>query len=740
MKRWLYLTIVVCLWCPPARAYVDSSPTLGQLLRDSRNVVLLEVAQVNQEKRVIVWKKVADLHGRHADAEMRHALGDGSHPREPRTILDWARPGRRAVFLYTGKVGQVCIGQYWYQCSARQENWWSMTRGLPEFALAYFGPVDKLAAAVTDIMAGKEAVVTAVANRAANGFSAHGAVALRSVLRGKQYPIWRVKSSLKMPASAYELAGSPLIVGNGAGGADDVPALLQRLQDADVRVRQEAAELLGLIGPPAHKAVAALDKSLGDADPQVRVQAAEALARISAGHKQALTTLAALVQHEDPTVRRAAVESLGNLGPEAAAAAGKLAVALTDAEAAVRWTAAETLGRIGVEAKSAVPALVAALKDRAVRGSAADALGSIGGDAKSAIPALCVLAKDPDKGLRRTAAVALARIGGEGVKPALPVLLEMLHFGDEREFWDAMQQFALLGAAAKEALPEVRKIFEARRDFYAAYLLLGVAGAEAVEAVPIFLPILESGSTDMVWLLGQIPAAAPELIALVRNPKAPNRHLAIKTLALIGGKHKAAMPALNGALKDGNATVRREAAAALGSIEPRPKESVPVLTAALGDSDVHVRLAAAWSLLAIQAEEAKTIVSPLADLLQQEDVLVRRGAAHALGSLGPPAKGAAARLRAALRDADAGVRVAAAWALATTGATQPKTALPYLLQGLKVNDGWTRRHSAAFLGALGPAAQDAAAALAELLHDENEEVREASAAALKQIRAVAYDP
>lgn len=119
---------------------------------------------------------------------------------------------------------------------------------------------------------------------------------------GKQHPIWRIKASLKMPASAYELAGSPYIVGHGAGGVEDVPPLRQRLTDRDAHVRRGGAELLGLIGPPAKQAVPALQAALDDAEPLVRVQTAEALGRIEAEHAGALRVLRALLRHKDAAV------------------------------------------------------------------------------------------------------------------------------------------------------------------------------------------------------------------------------------------------------------------------------------------------------------------------------------------------------------------------------------------------------------------------------------------------------
>src|SRR5262245_26839934 len=111
----------------PTHAYVDWAPTLGKLMKDASNIVVVKVEKVSQEKRVIIYGKVADLKGKSGAAEIKHHIAAGLHPREPATIMDWAEPGQTAILFQNGGSVVVCIGRYWYEGVAQEAPWWSMT-------------------------------------------------------------------------------------------------------------------------------------------------------------------------------------------------------------------------------------------------------------------------------------------------------------------------------------------------------------------------------------------------------------------------------------------------------------------------------------------------------------------------------------------------------------------------------------------------------------------------------------
>ena len=162
MKRSLAALVFLLGTAAPSRAYIDSSLTLGKLIADANNIVVLRVDKVSREKQVVVFTKVADLKGKDAPEVVKHKLTDGSHPRQARTVLDWAEPGAVAIWFRAGNVSETCIGGYWYECAASEAPWWTMTRGKPELCYTYRGSTGKLRDHVTAILDGKEVVITAL--------------------------------------------------------------------------------------------------------------------------------------------------------------------------------------------------------------------------------------------------------------------------------------------------------------------------------------------------------------------------------------------------------------------------------------------------------------------------------------------------------------------------------------------------------------------------------------------------
>ncbi len=142
-----------------AHAYVEAPHSLGQVVSLSTNVVLVRVELVDKQKNVIIYRKVRDLKGKHPTDVIKHNIGRGGfHPREWQCPMAWAEVGKTAVFFHNGGASETCIGTYWYQAYAGGE-WWNMSHGEPFLLRSYAGNVEKLAAAVTEIQAGKEVVV-----------------------------------------------------------------------------------------------------------------------------------------------------------------------------------------------------------------------------------------------------------------------------------------------------------------------------------------------------------------------------------------------------------------------------------------------------------------------------------------------------------------------------------------------------------------------------------------------------
>src|SRR5262249_45123089 len=90
MKHSALAALVMLSVASPAWAYIAAMPTLGKIITGSSHIVVLQVDKVNREKQVVIFKKVADLKGKSSTEVVKHKLTDGSHPRQSRTILDWA--------------------------------------------------------------------------------------------------------------------------------------------------------------------------------------------------------------------------------------------------------------------------------------------------------------------------------------------------------------------------------------------------------------------------------------------------------------------------------------------------------------------------------------------------------------------------------------------------------------------------------------------------------------------------
>jgi len=207
-------------------------------------------------------------------------------------------------------------------------------------------------------------------------------------------------------AEGFARANAALALGQiGEGTEDAMSVLIQALRDQDKYVRRDAAGALEEIGTPrAIKAakdryrmvvtlgwigsedeIPALIQALQNEDKDVRVNAVVTLGQIES--EDVVSVLMGALQDQDEWVRVNAAWTLGQRGESAVDAVPILIRALRDQDEWVRYHAAMALGEIGEGASNAVPALMHALRDqdKYVRRYAVGALGKIG---KGAVPAL----------------------------------------------------------------------------------------------------------------------------------------------------------------------------------------------------------------------------------------------------------------------------------------------------------------------------------------------------------------
>ena len=163
MRQLVFATLLgVALAAQPALGYVEAPQTLGYVVKESTNIVLMQVTRVNKEKGLVLFRKVEDLKGKHPQDDVKHNIGQkGFHAREWQNVMNWAQEGKTAIFFHNGQASETCIGTYWYQCY-KEGEWWGMSHAEPFMLRTFHGDIDKLAKGVKDILQNQEVVVTAL--------------------------------------------------------------------------------------------------------------------------------------------------------------------------------------------------------------------------------------------------------------------------------------------------------------------------------------------------------------------------------------------------------------------------------------------------------------------------------------------------------------------------------------------------------------------------------------------------
>lgn len=200
--------VLVVLGAGLAWGYVEAPYTLGKVIEESSNVVLVEVTRVQKEKGLIIYRKVKDLKGTYDGDQIKHNIGSGDrgfHPRETKYVMSGVAVGERAVFFCNAEASETCIGTYWYQCY-REEEWWGMSHAEPYLLRTFCGDADDLANAVKEILAGKEVVIPCLVD------------ANRTRLHERKGKLQRLKASLER----LEYDSRRDFVGYGADGVDIV--------------------------------------------------------------------------------------------------------------------------------------------------------------------------------------------------------------------------------------------------------------------------------------------------------------------------------------------------------------------------------------------------------------------------------------------------------------------------------------------------------------------------------------
>jgi HEAT repeat protein len=258
-------------------------------------------------------------------------------------------------------------------------------------------------------------------------------------------------------------------------GDPAIEPLIWALRDQEEQIREMAATALGELGVQAMGALIAafasereevrrgaaralremdevvlehLVDALDHESAEMRLGAARALGRTN--NKQAAQLLVGVLGDPDEAVRAEAMRSLVKGG---VAAVHPLIDALTDESREVSKRAAAALIRIGYPA---IDGLIAALENesKATRLGAVNILKEVGVDDRDAMDRLGELLKHTQEGVRRSAVMALAGIGGD---QRIKFLVEALD--SEDSFVHTKAADALLATSSDRVVERLREAF-----------------------------------------------------------------------------------------------------------------------------------------------------------------------------------------------------------------------------------------------------------------------------------------
>ncbi len=400
---------------------------------------------------------------------------------------------------------------------------------------------------------------------------------------------------------------------------------LVALENEDVDVQIGAMEALGTMGEHAAPAARRLSLFLGSQNPELAAGAARALGRIGPVCRQVsasglletlkdkresyrfgpvwanaaqalgrfgpdiLPELIPLLESPDTQLARAAAFAIHYVGPAAQPAVPHLIALLRKNDPATRREAIFALQGIGPAAAEAVPALIEALncrEDFHTQYWACRALGSIGAGARPAVPVLIVLVHEGVTSVRRNAAATLGLIGPDIGAEGIAALIAAVSDPVEPVREQAVIALGRLGPAANTAVPTLRTALTARRLHcrpHAAYAFWQITGdsqlAVNVLCEELKVPEHQVVAINHLGLMG--PAAEPaldRLIASLDDEDPEVRIAAAEAIAQIGARAVKAVPALKRLLFDREEDVRQAAESALRAMNIKlpEKAQLPV--------------------------------------------------------------------------------------------------------------------------------------------------------------------
>ena len=148
----------------PAIAYIEAAMSLGSIVDQCSNIVLMRVESVDKEKSIIIYRKVRDIKGKHNGDVIKHNIGKGGlranewkhADRLGRAGQDWPSSSITAAAASRASApGGISV--------LTRANGGSTTTVSRFCCAAIAGPSEKLANIVAGMLEGREMIATCMA-------------------------------------------------------------------------------------------------------------------------------------------------------------------------------------------------------------------------------------------------------------------------------------------------------------------------------------------------------------------------------------------------------------------------------------------------------------------------------------------------------------------------------------------------------------------------------------------------
>jgi HEAT repeat protein len=492
--------------------------------------------------------------------------------------------------------------------------------------------------------------------------------------------VTKYREDLKSPDAMVRRAAAAGLKKSGPAAVEALPELVAVLKDSDPGVRTDAAETLATLGsradkayvdvlrattdsvgavttaaerylkefsrPPA-EAVPGLIATAKDAGlpPGLRVRVLAVLAQLGPEPGPVVPVYFACLESSDAALRTQAVRSLGVLGrTRDAGVLPRLLVTLNDPDKSVQDAAAEVIERTATSDVNALSALQDGLKSDSVkvRTTSLNCLRRMRSEARAAATDVSTTLRDRDQGVRLLAAETLFMIAPDRSGEAASLLSDgerEVRKGAAAAFRRRLDPVKCLEVFADE-LATANDV--SRNDLAEAIDEIEIPSASDVpkrtkvrleSALNDLSPVVRLKAAKVLQRLGEgSDAVARTLHNLLSEPGTGIARQAAETLGRMGAS--ATRPAAGGLLRlldSKDAGTRKAAATALHSAGPLKPETIGSLITGLDDAAIHDDVAT------LLAEFGDGAVTSLVRALDSKNPVTRRGAAKALGAIGPKA-------------------------------------------------------------------------------------------------------